>query len=132
METEREEPGPEVDQLAHAVIGAAIEVHRHLGPGYLEAVYEEVLAFEFGLRGIPFERQKPVAVQYKGHPVGEGYLDFLVAGCLVVELKAVEALAPVHKAQVISYLRTTGLQLGLLINFHSSKLSDGVRRVILS
>jgi GxxExxY protein len=132
MESQREEPDAEADASAHAVIGAAIEVHRHLGPGYLEAVYEEALAFEFGLCGIPFERQKPVAVDYKGHPVGEGYLDFLVDSCLVVELKAVETLAPVHKAQVISYLRATRLRLGLPINFHSGKLSDGIRRVVLS
>src|SRR5512134_2947555 len=98
-----DEPGAKLDQLAHAVIGAAIEVHRLLGPGYVEAVYEEALCVELRLRGIPFMRQVTVPVDYKGHPVGEGRLDLLVGDLLVVELKAVEALAPVHSAQVISY-----------------------------
>jgi len=128
----KEEPEGRVDQLAHAVIGAAIEVHRHLGPGYLESVYQEALAIEFKLQGIPSEPQKPVAVTYKGHPVGEGKLDFLVGQELVVELKAVDDLAPIHKAQVISYLKSTGLRLGLLINFNVSLLKNGVQRVILS
>jgi GxxExxY protein len=128
----RREPTAEEDELARRVIGAAIEVHRVLGPGYLEKVYEEALAVEFGLQGIPFERQYPVAVLYKGHACAEGYLDFLVGKLLVVELKAVEALAPIHKAQVISYLKVTGLVLGLLINFHVPVLKDGLKRIILS
>jgi GxxExxY protein len=132
VERQKEESKPEVDEMAHAVIGAAIEVHRHLGPGYLEAVYEEALAFEMAQRDIPFERQKPVAVDYKGHPVGEGRLDFLVAESLVVELKAVDALAPVHKAQVISYLKSTRLHLGLLVNFNTAVLKDDLQRVIFS
>lgn len=126
------EPGHEVDALAHAVIGAAIEVHRHLGPGYLEAVYEEALAIEFHLLGIKAARQPPVSVQYKGHAVGNGRLDFLVGGLLVVELKTVDALGPIHKAQVLSYLRATGLSLGLLINFNVPVLKDGIQRIILS
>jgi GxxExxY protein len=126
------EPDKEVDDLARRVIGAAIEVHRHLGPGYLESVYEEALAVELGLRGIPFERQKPVVVDYKGHGVGQGRLDLLVGDCLIVELKTVDAFAPIHRAQVISYLKTTGLCLGLLINFKVRQLKDGVRRVVLS
>ena len=126
------EPDKEVDDLAHRVIGAAIEVHRHLGPGYLESVYEEALAVELGLRGIPFERQKPVAVDYKGHSVGQGRLDLLVDDCLIVELKTVDTFVPIHRAQVISYLKTTGLCLGLLINFKVQRLKDGVRRVVLS
>ena len=126
------EPDSRVDGLARAVIGAAIEVHRILGPGYLESVYEEALALEFSLRQIPFARQKSVSVVYKGHSVGENRLDFLVGGCLIVELKAVEALAPIHQAQVISYLKATGLVLGLLINFNVPILKDGIRRVILS
>ena len=126
------EPNFRVDALARAVIGAAIEVHRILGPGYLESVYEEALALEFALRQIPFERQKPVSVIYKGHSVGASRLDFLVDGCLIVELKAVDALAPVHQAQVISYLKATGLHLGLLMNFNVSILKDGVRRMVVS
>jgi GxxExxY protein len=84
------------------------------------------------LRQIPFVRQKAVSIVYKGQSVGESRLDFLVGGCLIVELKAVEALAPIHQAQIISYLKATGLVLGLLINFNVPLLKDGIRRVILS
>ena len=128
----RTEPERIVDELAHEVIGCAIEVHRHLGPGFLESVYEEALAIEFRMRGIPYERQKVIAVSYKDSPVGEGRLDFLVGGRLVVELKAVEALAPIHRAQVISYLRATCLQLGLLFNFNVPLLKDGFQRIVCS
>lgn len=128
----RVEPEERADVLARAVIGAAIEVHRTLGPGSLEEVYEKALTVEMCLRGIPFEPQKTVEVEYKGHGVGEGRLDFLVGGCVVVELKAVQALAPVHTAQVIAYLRATGLTLGLLLNFNVSLLKQGIRRVVLS
>jgi GxxExxY protein len=128
----KNEPGARLDELAHAVIGAAIEAHRILGPGYLETVYEAALAVEFGLRGIPFERQKAVAVQYKGREAGEGRLDFLIAGELVLEIKAVDALAPIHSAQVISYLKALHLPLGLLINFHVPMLKDGIKRVVYS
>jgi GxxExxY protein len=128
----RREPDKKTDELAKAVIGAAIEVHRILGPGYLESVYEEALAVELKLRGIPFERQKSMGVDYKGHAVGEGRLDLLVDGCLIVELKTVESLAPIHSAQVISYLKATQLPLGLLINFNVPLLKDGLKRIILS
>jgi GxxExxY protein len=126
------EPDEELDQLAHAVIGAAIEVHRHLGPGFLEAVYEEALCVELSSRHIPFVRQAPLAVRYKGHAVGESRLDVLVANALVVELKAVEAIVPVHVAQVMSYLKATGHKLGLLINFNVPFLKSGIKRIILS
>jgi GxxExxY protein len=129
---ERREPEERVDKLAHDVIGAAIEVHRHLGPGYLEGVYQAALEVELKLRGIPFEPQRPVGITYKGHPVGDGQLDFLVDELLVVELKAVDELADVHKAQVISYLKATKLHLGLLINFNATVLKNGVKRVIRS
>ena len=122
----------ELDKLAHDVIGAAIEVHRVLGPGFVESVYDEALCVELGLRAIPFVRQFTVRVNYKGHPVGSGRIDLLAGGALVVELKAVEALAPVHLAKVLSYLKTTGHQLGLLINFKVAKLKEGIRRVVLS
>ncbi len=128
----RQEPGAKIDKLAHEVIGAAIEVHRVLGPGYLESVYEEALAVELRLRNIPFEQQKELAVDYKGYAVGEGRLDFLVNGCLVMELKAVEALVPIHTAQVMSYLQAMNLPLGLLINFHVPLLKDGIKRIVLS
>lgn len=126
------EPNRELDQLAHAVIGAAIEVHRALGPGFLESVYEEALSFELEQRAVPFTRQHVISVSYKGRPVGEGRLDMLVAGWLVVELKAVDVLAPIHMAQVISYLKATGHKLGLLINFNVPILKQGIRRVVLS
>jgi GxxExxY protein len=126
------EPDEALDELARAVLGAAIEVPRHLGPGYLESVYEEALAVELKLRGVPFERQIPIAVSYKGEAVGEGRLDFLVGNRLLVELKAVDSLAPIHKAQVISYLRATGCHPALLINFDVAVLSSGIRRIVLS
>jgi GxxExxY protein len=126
------EPSEEVDALAQKVIGAAIEVHRQLGPGYLESVYEEALTVELRLREIPFERQKTFAVDYKGYPIGEGRMDLLVDNRLIVELKAVQTLAPIHQAQVISYLKANGLHLGLLINFNVTLLKHGIQRVILS
>jgi GxxExxY protein len=128
----RIEPSQKVDDLARKVIGAAIEVHRALGPGYLESIYEEALAHEFSLNNISYERQVKIKVAYKGHPVGEGKLDLLVAKILPVELKAIDALAPIHHAQIISYLKMTGLQLGLLINFNVSLLKQGIKRVIFS
>jgi GxxExxY protein len=127
----REGPGEEVDVLARRVIGAAIEVHRALGPGYLESVYEQALCVELTSQGIPFVRQRPFSVEYRGQAVGEGRLDLLVDEELVVEVKAVVELAPVHTAQVISYLKATHLRLGLLINFSVPVLRDGIRRVVL-
>lgn len=126
------EPPLEIDATASAVIGAALEVHRVLGPGFLETVYEEGIAVEFRLRGMHFERQKPIKVSYKGHPIGEGRLDFLVENSVVVELKAAEKLLPIHQAQLMSYLKATRCRLGLLINFHERLLKDGVRRVVLT
>jgi GxxExxY protein len=107
-----QEPSKRIDDLARQVIGAAIEVHRILGPGFLESVYEEALAIELGLRNIPFERQKPIVLQFKGRTVGDSRLDFLVGGELVVELKAVEAIHPIFPAKVIHYLKVSGLQPG--------------------
>ncbi|MUL38700.1 GxxExxY protein [Gloeocapsopsis dulcis] len=119
------------EQLAYAVIGAAIEVHRVLGPGFLERVYQEALVVEFLMRGIPHQVQKPIAVEYKGNPIGEGKLDFLVGNTLIIELKAVEKLAPIHEAQVLSYLKMTGCPLALLINFNAPLLRNGIKRIIL-
>ena len=124
------EPPRQVDDNANAVIGAALEVHRILGPGFLETVYAEAMAVELDLRDIRFERQSPSALLYKGHRIGEGRLDFLVDGALVLELKAVEKLLPIHHAQVLSYLKSTGCQLALLINFNERLLRDGIRRVV--
>jgi len=126
------EPSPRADQRARQVIGAAIEVHRHLGPGFLESVYEEALARELRYREVPFRRQLPIGVSYKGELIGEARLDLLVDECLIVEVKAVDQLAPIHKAQVISYLRATTLQLGLLLNFNVPQLLQGMKRIVLS
>lgn len=124
------EPDSRQNEVANAVIGAAIDVHRELGPGFLESVYEEALAVELGLRRMSFARQPIVPVYYKGVQVGEGRLDLLVDGRLVVEIKAVETVLPVHRAQVISYLRSTGLPLGLILNFKTLLLKDGIERIV--
>ena len=126
------EPDQELDRSASAVLAAAIEVHRLLGPGFLESVYERALCVELELRNLPYCRQVPIAVRYQGHQVGESCLDLLIADRLVVELKAVEELAPIHWVQVRSYLKATGCRLGLLINFNVPVLLRGVRRVILT
>src|SRR4051812_19882003 len=126
------EPSIDVNLLSNQVIGAAIEVHRALGPGYLETTYEEALCVELELRGIPFERQKPFRVLYKGFSVTDGRIDILVAGVLVVELKAVESLSPIHTAQALAYLKATNLHLALVVNFNVAVLKSGIRRVVLS
>ncbi len=120
-----------VNDLSHTVIGAAIEVHRHLGPGFNEAAYEAALIIELGLRGISVEHQVPVSLHYKDHLVWTGQLDLLVEDELVLELKAVETVLPLHRAQLHSYLRVTKLPLGLLLNFNVSALREGIHRVIL-
>jgi len=113
-------------QLTHEIIGAAIEVHRTLGPGLLES------ARELSLRGISFEREKPLPVVYKDVKLDCGYrIDFLVDSRVVVELKAIEALAPIHDAIVLTYLRLSGCKIGLLINFHVEVLKDGIKRIVL-
>jgi len=126
------EPGTEIDAIASVVIEAAVEVHRVLGPGFLEVVYEQALGFELALRGVPFVRQPMVPVFYKGQVVGDARPDILVAERLIVELKTVDQLAPIHLAQALSYLKATGLALSLLINFNVPVLLRGVRRVVLS
>ena len=127
-----QEPGREEDDLAREVIGAAMEVHRQLGPVFPEIVYQRARGIELAHRAIPFVAEAPVEARYRGHIVGEGRLDFLVGESLVVELKAVEVLARIHVAQVLAYLQATGLTLGLLLNFHVPVLSAGVRRVVLT
>jgi GxxExxY protein len=116
--------------LSKAIIGAAIEVHRTLGPGFLESVYEMALAVELEHLGIPFLRQVPVELGYRGRPVGEGRIDMIVDRKIVVELKAVEKLLPLHEQQLLSYLKVTGHRVGLLINFNVEVLNRGVRRVV--
>ncbi|HZZ43346.1 MAG TPA: GxxExxY protein [Tepidisphaeraceae bacterium] len=121
---------PAIEDLAHRVIGAAIEVHEELGPGLPESVYREAIHHELGLRGIECVREFPVPIYYKGKLVGEGRLDLLVCGKLIIELKAVESLSAVHRDQCISYLKATKLPLALLINFNVQYLKDGIKRVI--
>ncbi|HEY5838063.1 MAG TPA: GxxExxY protein [Pyrinomonadaceae bacterium] len=122
----------ELNQITREVIGAAIEVHSQLGPGLLESSYRECLCRELLLRAIPFEREKPLPLEYKGIHLGCGYrLDLLVADSVVVEIKAIEALAPIHEAQLLTYLRIGGWRLGLLINFNVAVLKNGIRRRIL-
>ena len=116
--------------ISEQVIAACIEVHRHLGPGLLESAYEAALCEELKLRDISFERQVALPVSYKGKPLDQTYrVDLIVAGQLLVEAKSVEALLPVHSAQVITYLRVTGLETGLLVNFNTMVLRHGLRRL---
>ena len=118
-------------ELSGAIIGAAIEVHRELGPGLLESIYEHCLARELKEAGIPFLRQHPVPVRYKGELLDLGFrLDLWVDQRIIVEIKAVDLLHEVHRAQLLSYLRLTENKLGLLINFNEAKLKDGVQRVV--
>ena len=120
-----------IKALSNQVIGACIEVHRHLGPGLLESAYEACLCRELTLRGIPFECQKLLPVHYKGELVDCGYrLDVVVDGCLIVEIKAVDGLLPIHQAQLMTYLRLSGIKLGLLVNFNVPVLRQGLKRVV--
>ena len=109
-------------ELAFSIVGAAQEVHRALGPGFLEAVYEHALEYELQLRGIPFERQRPLRVTYKDHCVGDYRADFLVDNSIILEIKAVAALLPAHEAQALHYLAITGLRLAILLNFGQTSL----------
>ena len=124
---------PEINQLTEQIIGAAIDVHKDLGPGLLESAYQLALAHEFKLRQLSFEEQRVCPVQYKGLQIADAYrMDFLVENKVVVELKAVDALLDVHEAQLLTYLRFTHCRLGLLFNFHSTVLTKhGLRRLAL-
>jgi len=120
------------NEITHAIIGAAIEVYKYLGPGLLESAYEECLVHELLLRNLRIERQKPIRVVYKETKLECGYrIDLLVEDKIVVELKCVEGFAPIHEAIVITYLRLSGHKPGLLINFHVATLKEGIRRFIL-
>jgi GxxExxY protein len=123
---------PQVNRITEAIIGAAIEVHRALGPGLLESAYQECLCRELTVRGVPFERERPLPLEYKGIRLECGYrLDLLVSNAVIVEIKSVEALAPVHEAQLLTYLRLGGWRVGLLINFNVEVLKQGIRRKIV-
>ena len=121
----------EINQITHTIIGAAIEVHKLLGPGLLESAYEECLAYEMKLRALNYVRQQPLPVHFKEIKLECGYrMDFLVENTVVVELKAAEMFNPVHEAQVLTYMRFAERKYGLLINFNVLKLTDGVKRYI--
>ena len=122
----------EINELTKEVIGAAIEVHRALGAGLLESAYEECLCHELGLRAIRFERQKSLPIVFKEVKLDCGYrLDLLVSNSVIVEIKAVEVLLPVHEAQILTYLKVGGCKVGLLITFNVPVLRDGIKRIVL-
>jgi len=131
---EREErPGMKKDEnmLSKEILGAAIEVHSCLGAGLMESAYEECLCRELSIRGLIFERQKPLAVSYKGVRLDCGYrLDIVVGGLVILELKAVGQIEPIHEAQLLTYLKLSGLKLGILINFNVPLLKDGIKRIV--
>ena len=120
------------DTIITLTLDAAFDVHRELGPGLLESVYEQALAFELADKGIAFERQVDVAARYKGHDLGLGFrADFVIEGRLLVELKAVDDLSPSHLAQTMTYLRLLNLKRGLLLNFNKKLMKEGIKRVAL-
>jgi GxxExxY protein len=119
------------NELTERVIGACIEIHRALGPGLLESAYEECLCYELSQAGIRFERQKPLPVHYKDVKLDCGYrLDLVVEEKIIIELKAVESLLPIHEAQLLTYLKLSGITLGLLINFNVAMLKQGIKRIV--
>ena len=121
-----------INTLTEKIIGAAIEVHRELGPGLLESAYEVALAYELTLQGLQVERQKEQPIRYKGLLIETGFrIDVLVEGQVVVELKAVEAILPIHEAQLITYLKLSQCRVGLLINFNVPLLKQGIKRLVL-
>ena len=119
----------EQDPLTYEIIGAAIEVHKELGPGLLESLYEEALCIELHERNLEFERQKLLEISYKGHDIGTFVVDIIVENRVVVELKSVRQLAPIHEAQLLSYLHLTKCSIGLLLNFNVAVLKQGVKRM---
>ncbi len=132
MEKSRDREGRmDTDELLNGIVGAAIEVHRHLGPGLLESTYQRCLLIELDRKGLTYETEVPVTVEYKGEVILDAYrVDVLVENTIVLELKAVENLTAKHKAQLLTYLKLLNKHLGLLINFNEILLKDGIRRVI--
>lgn len=120
---------PELNQITNRIIGAAIEVHKELGPGQLEAIYQKAIEIEFRLRGIRYERQIPFVVSYKGEKIGEGQIDLLVEDKIVVDLKAIDSIGPTQLKQMIWYLAALDKPLGLILNFNAGILANGIRRV---
>jgi GxxExxY protein len=124
-------PPKDINDVTSQVIGAAIEVHKALGPGLLESAYCTCICTELDLRGLPYEKEKPLPIEYKGKKLDCGYrLDLVVANQLIVELKACESLQPVHEAQLLTYLKLTGIKVGLLINFNVPILKQGIKRLV--
>ena len=120
------------EALTRRVIGLAIEVHRHTGRGLLESVYDRCLCHELHLAGIPFERQVGIPIRYKGVLLDDGFrADIVVDSTVIVEVKSVAAILPTHEAQLLTYLRTSDMRVGLLLNFNTSRLTDGLRRLVL-
>jgi len=121
----------DINKLSSRIIRAAIEVHKALGPGLLESAYEECICYELGLGGLSLERQKPLAVQYKGIDLDCGYrLDVVVENAIILELKSCDKIEPIHKAQLLTYLRLSGLKLGLLLNFNVPLMREGIVRIV--
>ncbi len=121
----------DINELSSKIIGAAIEVHKALGPGLLESAYEECLCHEFGLTGLSNERQRPLPVIYKGKELDCGYrLDVVIENIIILELKSCEKIEPIHKAQLLTYLRLSGLHLGLILNFNVPVMRDGIVRIV--
>ena len=121
----------QIDELSYKVIGCAMEVHKTLGPGLFENIYEQALVHELTLNGIPVKTQAEIEINYKGTNLGNGLrLDVLVDNTLIVELKSVEELKPLHHKQLLTYLRLTGKRVGLLINFNTENLKDGIKRIV--
>lgn len=116
--------------IIRIIIGAVIEVHRELGPGYFERVYEQAMSFELKHRGLDYATQVPISVYYKGEKIHGQVLDMIVEGKVILELKSVEMLSPIHEAQILSYLKSTGLSAGLLINFKERLVKDGIKRFV--
>jgi GxxExxY protein len=123
---------PEGERVMRQTIGCAIAVHRALGPGFLESIYRKAMCIELQNRALPYEQERPIHVRYRGVEIPGQRVDLIVHSLIVVELKSVTRLDGVHRAQVISYLRTTGLKGGLLINFRVRLLKDGIQRIVLS
>ena len=121
----------DLNQLSSKIVGAAIEVHKALGPGLLESTYEECLCQELGLQNLHYDRQVALPVSYKGRELDCGYrIDVVVEKSIVVELKAVDTILPIHKAQILTYLKLSNFQLGLLMNFNTPLMRDGIHRVV--
>lgn len=121
----------DLNELSSKIIGAAIEVHKNLGPGLLESAYEECICHELSLRGISFERQKPLPVFYKEKKLDCGYrLDIVVENAIILELKSCEKIEPIHRAQLLTYLKLSGLTLGLLLNFYVPVMREGIVRIV--